>query len=48
VVGDGVRELGRDRPDLAADAAEVVEEARPLLRKLGEQGGEREDVYGFR
>jgi FdhD protein len=46
VVGKGIRELGRDRADLAADAAQVVEEARPLLRQLGEDLGEPEDVYG--
>jgi hypothetical protein len=48
VVGERVRELGRDRADLAADAAEVVEQARPLLRQLWENFGEPEDVYGLR
>jgi len=48
VVGERVRELGRDRADLAADAAQVVEQARPLLRQLGENLGEPEDVYGVR
>ena len=37
VVGDGVGELGRDRPDLAANAAEVVEEPRALGRQLLER-----------
>ena len=45
VVGDGVRELHRDRPDLAAHAAEVVEEACPLAWKLGEQRCEPQDVH---
>jgi hypothetical protein len=44
VVGERVGELGRDRPDLAANAAEVVEQARPLLRELGEQRRKPEDV----
>jgi hypothetical protein len=48
VVGERVRELGRERADLAADAAEVVEEPRSLLRQLGEKLGEPEDVYGLR
>jgi hypothetical protein len=46
VVGDGVRKLGRHRTDLAADAAEVVQQLRPLLGQLGEELGELEDVYG--
>ena len=37
-VGERVGELGRDRPDLAAEAAEVVEQPRPLRRQLLEQG----------
>ena len=37
VVGERVRELRRDRADLAADAAEVVEQPRALSRQLGEQ-----------
>jgi hypothetical protein len=45
-VGDRIRELGRDRADLAADAAEVVEEARSLRRQLREECGEFEDVDG--
>ena len=44
-VGERVGELGRDRADLAADAAEVVEQPRPLRRQLLEQGGEPEDVH---
>ena len=47
VVGERVRELGRQRADLAADAAEVVEEPRPLLRELREELGEPEDVYAL-
>jgi hypothetical protein len=43
-VGHGVRELGRDRADLAADSAEVVEEPGPLGRKLLEERGQLEDV----
>ena len=44
VVGERVRELGRDRADLPADAAEVVEEPSPVCRQLGEQRGQGEDV----
>ena len=44
VVGDRVRELGGDRPDLAAHAAEVVEQPRPLDGQLGEERGQGEDV----
>ena len=44
VVGERVRELGRDRADLAADAAEVVEEPRAVCRQLGEERGQGEDV----
>jgi acetylornithine deacetylase len=43
-VGDRVRELGRDRPDLAPNAPEVVEQARPLRRQLLEERGQLEDV----
>jgi FdhD protein len=46
VVGDCVRELGRHRPHLAPDAAEVVQQPRPLLGQLREELGELEDVYG--
>ena len=45
VVGDGVGQLHRDRPDLAADAAEVVEESCPLARKLGKQRCEPKHVH---
>jgi hypothetical protein len=44
VVGEGVRELGRDRPDLAANPPEVVEQARAFGRKLGQERGQGEDV----
>jgi acetylornithine deacetylase/succinyl-diaminopimelate desuccinylase-like protein len=43
-VGDRVREFRRDRPDLAAYAAEVVEEPRPLRRQLVEERGQLEDI----
>jgi FdhD protein len=46
VVGERVRELCRDRPHLTAHTAEIVEEARPLLRQRREELGEPEDVYG--
>ena len=45
VVGERVRELHRDRADLAPDAAEVVEEPCPLARKLGEQRREAQHVH---
>jgi len=48
VVGERVGELGRERADLAADATEVVQQSRPLLRQLGKNLGEPEDVYGLR
>jgi len=48
MVCERVRELGRDRADLSADAAQVVEQARPLLGQLWENLGEPEDVYGVR
>ena len=48
VVGERVRELRGDRADLAADAPEVVQQPRPLLRQLGKNLGEPEDVYGLR
>jgi hypothetical protein len=44
VVGERIRELGRQRPDVAPDPAEVVEQARARRRKLGEEAGETEDV----
>jgi FdhD protein len=46
VVGDGVGELGRQRPDLASDAAEIVQQPGPLPRQLRQELGELEDVYG--
>ena len=45
VIGERVRELHRDRADLAPDAAEVVEEPCPFARKLGEQRREAQDVH---
>ena len=45
VVGERVGQLHRDRSDLAADASEVVEQARPLARKLGKQRCEPEHVH---
>ena len=44
-VGERVRELRRDRPDLAAQPAEVVEQPRPLRRQLLEQAREAEHVH---
>ena len=44
-VGECVGELRRDRPDLAADATEVVEQPRALGRQLLEQGREMEHVH---
>ena len=38
VVGERVRELGRDRAEVPADPAEVVEELRALARKLVQPG----------
>jgi FdhD protein len=46
VVGERVRELGRDRPDLAPDPAEVVQQLRALRGQLRQELGEPEDVYG--
>jgi len=48
MVGERVGELRGDRADLTANAPEVVEQARPLLRQLGQDLGEPEDVYGLR
>ena len=45
VVGESVRELHRDRADLAAHAAEVVEEARPLARELRKERREAQHVH---
>jgi hypothetical protein len=47
VVGERVGEVRRDRPDLAPDAAEVVQQPRPVGRKLGEQRGQSQDVRTF-
>ena len=44
-VGEGVGELGGDRADLAAQAAEVVEQPRALRRQFLEQAGETEHVH---
>jgi S1-C subfamily serine protease len=44
MVGERVGELGGERPDLATDAAEIVEQPRPVGGKLGEQRGEYERV----
>jgi FdhD protein len=46
VVGDGVGELGRQRPHLAPHPAEVVQQPRPLPRQARQELGELEDVYG--
>jgi hypothetical protein len=48
VVRERVGELRGDRANLAANAPEVVQQARPLLRQLGKNLGELEDVYGLR
>jgi hypothetical protein len=48
VVRERVGELRGDRANLAANAPEVVQQARPLLRQLGKNLGEPEDVYGLR
>jgi hypothetical protein len=45
VVGKRVGELGRQRAHLAADAAEIVEQARPGGRELSEEGRQPEDVH---
>jgi DNA-binding MarR family transcriptional regulator len=44
-VGERIRELGGDRADLAPDAAQVVQQPRPLRRQLLEQAGEAEHVH---
>jgi RNA polymerase sigma-70 factor, ECF subfamily len=46
VVRERVRELRRERADLAPDAPEVVEEPRALRGELGQELGEAEDVDG--
>ncbi len=48
VVGERVGELRGERADLAADAPQVVQKERPLLRQLRQDLGEPEDVYGLR
>ena len=45
VVGEGVRELHRDRPDLATDTAEVVEEPCALTRELWKERCEPKHVH---
>ena len=45
VIGNRIRKLGRDRPDVAANAPEVVEEPRPVFRKLGEDRRQLENVH---
>ncbi len=45
VVGERVGELGRDRPDLAAEATEVVEQAGALPRHRLEHAREAEHVH---
>ena len=45
VVGERIRELGGDRADLAADASEVVEQARSLERQLRKEPGQRDHVH---
>jgi hypothetical protein len=44
VVGERVRELRRDRTDLAADAPEVVQQSRPLDRQERQEACQGEDV----
>jgi hypothetical protein len=44
VIGERVRELGRQGADLAPDAPEVIEQPLPLRRKLWEERCEPEDV----
>ena len=48
-VGECVGELGRDRPDLAAQPAEVVEQSRALCWQFLEQACEaaRQAVQGL-
>jgi hypothetical protein len=46
VVGERVRELRREWADLPANASQVVQEPRPLLRKLGQELGEPQNVDG--
>jgi hypothetical protein len=44
MVGERIRELRRDRPDLSSDPAEVVEQTRALHRELLKERRELEDV----
>ena len=44
VVGERVGKLGCDRPHLAADAPEIVEQARSLARELGQQQRSAQNV----
>ena len=44
-VGERVRELRRDRADLAAQPAEVVEQPHTLRGQFVEQGREAEHVH---
>jgi hypothetical protein len=44
VVGERVGKLGRQGPDLAADAPEVVQEPRSLRGQLRKELGEPENV----
>ncbi len=45
VVGERVRELGPDRADLAAEPAEVVEQASSLRRELAEHARQPKHVH---
>jgi hypothetical protein len=45
VVGEGVRELGSQRPDFAPHPPEVVEEPRALARELRQELREAKDVH---
>ena len=47
-VGERVGELRRDRPDLAPQAAEVVEQPRSLRRQLLQQPRESQHVHAVR
>jgi hypothetical protein len=44
VVGERVRQLGRDRADLPPDAPEIVEEPGALGRQLRQELGEPQNV----
>ena len=45
VVGEGVGEVRRQRPDLPPHAPEVVEKASPFGRKLGQKHGQLDHVH---